>query len=931
MIKLLAIDDNKNNLLALKALLEDLLDDCIVLTSQSAVEGIEMAKKHNPDTIFLDVIMPEMDGYKTCEILKSDESTESIPVILLTALMTDTNSKIKGLEAGAEAFLAKPIDTSELIAQARAMIRIKQAEEKLRIKKQSLEHEVISQTKKLDDTNRDYKNILENIGEGIGKLDEKNNFTYINTVGAEIFGYPKKTLLKEKLKNILSKDMYKIVMQQTSMTEPGKSAKFYIKTITKKGIEKTLYVTAMPEFDNNGNYAGASGIFRDVTKNLRDEKLLKKQFELAKISSATNNINLIAKALLEFAIDADDLDSGGVYMRDKMNREFKLVTSAGISDEFLNAVSSFGFSKIQQQMSETSEMFFCMFNDLPLYKEIKVNEGLKAVGIVPITHNDSLIAILIVASHKFEKISENTKQSVNYLAAQLNSAFKRIIVEQENIANIAKYKSLVEGTKDAILTIRKGIITDCNQALCKMLGYKSKSTFIGKSPLNFTTNQIIGGINPTKKGIEAIEETLKNNFYEFEWVLKKANGELLWVEARLSLFSTGRQRFISVILRDLSVQREKEEEIRKFKTITDEAHYGCAMTDLKGKLIYLNKAFADMHTYKIEALLNKNIKILQGNTSNSNLSDLINQILDRGHLESTEIWNSTKDGKQFPALLNGMLIKDENNTPSYISYTIIDISEIKQYESDIRKALSKAEESDKLKAAFLASISHELRTPLNAVIGFSQLLSSDLENEEVDLYSNLIYESGLHLKEIVDDIFYFTMVKSGQEKLNLSKINPSLLIAEVHKLSLEIKENTKKEDINIKLELPEEKPLLISDNLKIIHVFKQLIRNAFKFTKKGTIKIGFEAGNQDYIIFFVKDTGIGIPEEKIDIIFEFFRQADDALSRQYEGTGMGLALTKKLLEMLNGHIWVESQVNKGSAFYFKIPLKPQNDEGLTYQ
>lgn len=925
MIKLLAIDDNKNNLLTLKALLEDLLDNCIVLTAQSAAEGIKLAKKNNPDTIILDVIMPDLDGFQTCKILKTDKATESIPVILLTALMTDKASKIRGLEAGAEAFITKPIDTSELIAQTRAMVRIKQAEDKLRIKKQSLEKEIITQSKKLNDTNRDYKNILENIGEGIGKLDKKNNFTYINTIGAEIFGYPKKTLLHEKLKNILSKDMYKTVMEQTSMTESGKSTKFYIKTITKKGVEKTLFVTAMPEFDNEGNYNGASGIFRDVTKVLRDEQLLSKQFELAKISSATNNIKLIAKALLEFAIDADDLDSGGVYMRDKMNRKFKLASSIGISDEFLKAVSSFDFSKIQQQAAENKDMFYCMFNDLPLYKEIKVNEGLKAVGIVPITHNDSLVAVLIVASHKFKEISNETKQSVNYLVAQLNSAFKRIIVEQESIANIAKYKSLVEGTKDAILTIRKGIITDCNQALCKMLGYNSKSAFIGKSPLNFTINKNIGGINPTQKATEAIQETLKNNFYEFEWILKKANGELLWVEARLSLFSTGRQRFISVILRDLSVQREREEEIRKFKTITDEAHYGCAMTNLKGKIIYINKAFAEMHAYDIDSLKNKNIKILQGKPPNDYFAELNKNLLERGYLESTEVWNSSRKGDQFPALLNGMLIKDENNVPSYISYTIIDISELKKYESDIKNALSKAEESDKLKAAFLASISHELRTPLNAVIGFSQILSSNLQHEEVDLYSKLIYESGLHLKEIVDDIFYFTMVKSGQEKLNFSDINPALLIAEVHKMALDIRENVKKEDIKIKLEIPEEKIVLNSDKIKIIHVFKQLIRNAFKFTKKGEIKIGFIDENEDSIIFFVSDTGIGIPEEKINIIFEFFRQVDDALSRQYEGTGMGLALTKKLLEMLNGNIWVESKVNNGSKFYFKIPLKPHNE------
>ncbi|PLX11033.1 MAG: hypothetical protein C0598_09050 [Marinilabiliales bacterium] len=917
---LLAIDDNKNNLLSLKSLLIEAIPDCNVITARSGSEGVKLAKKHKPDTIILDVIMPELDGFETCKILKTDELTKSIPVILLTALLTDTKSKIKGLEAGAEAFLSKPIDSSELIAQTRAMIRIKKAEEELQKKKTKLENEIQSQGKILEESNREYKNIIENIGEGIGKLDSKNKFTFINNKGAEIFGYPKDYLLNESLKKILSDDMYKVVLEKTSKVKPGNSSKFYIKTTTKLGAEKTLFVTAMPEFDNKGEYLGASGIFSDVTKAIRDEKLLKKQFDLASISSATNDIKVISQALLESALDSDDLDSGVIYMRDRLDLSYNRIFSIGLSNDFLASTSSLDFDALKENYNK-KDVFYCAEDNLPIYNEIKVKEGLKAIGIIPISNDDKVISIIIVASHDVERISKETKKTVQFLVNQLNSAFKRIILEQENIANIAKYKSLVEGTKDAILTIRKGKITDCNQALCTMLGYKSKSVFIGKSPLNFTTNKIIAGINPIESGVEAIQETLKHGFYEFEWILENKKGEKLWVEARLSLVNTGKQRFISVILRDLTKHKEREAEIHKFKTITDKANYGCAMTDINGKLIYVNKAFADMHNYKSETLLNKNINIVQCEFSQDYFKNIDNKLLKKGYLESTEVWHKTSNNEEFPALLNGMLFKDDNNLPSYISYTIIDISKIKQYETDIKKALAQAKESDQVKASFLASISHELRTPLNAVIGFSQILNSNLQDEEIDLYSKLIYESGLHLKEIVDDIFYFTMVKSGQEKLNNSNIKPSLLVAAAHKIALEIRENSKKEDIKIKLLIPEKEEVIFSDENKILHVFKQLVRNAFKFTQKGEITIGFDYEKQKKAVtFFIKDTGIGIPSEKKDIIFEFFRQADEALSRQYEGTGMGLALTKKLIEMLDGHIWVDSELEKGSTFYFNIPL-----------
>ncbi len=143
---ILGIDDNQDNLLSLSALLKSMIPGCRVVTAISGSHGIEKAKTENPDTILLDIHMPVMDGFETCRILKSDPETKHIPVILLTAVLTDSDSRVKGLEIGAEAFLAKPIDKFELTAQINAMVRIKYAEDTLRNKSENLEQQVAKRT-----------------------------------------------------------------------------------------------------------------------------------------------------------------------------------------------------------------------------------------------------------------------------------------------------------------------------------------------------------------------------------------------------------------------------------------------------------------------------------------------------------------------------------------------------------------------------------------------------------------------------------------------------------------------------------------------------------------------------------------------------------------------------------------------------------------
>ncbi len=189
MIKILTIDDKKDNLITMSALLKNLIPGCTVITAQSGAEGIKKAKAELPDTILLDIKMPEMDGFEVCKRLKSDENTKGIPVIMITAVKTDTESCIKGLETGADSFIAKPIDGTELVAQVNVALRIKKAEDLLRRERDLLEETVQERTKELRKSEAKYRELVQNANSIILRRDVKGNITFFNEFAQKFLGY----------------------------------------------------------------------------------------------------------------------------------------------------------------------------------------------------------------------------------------------------------------------------------------------------------------------------------------------------------------------------------------------------------------------------------------------------------------------------------------------------------------------------------------------------------------------------------------------------------------------------------------------------------------------------------------------------------------------------------------------------------------------
>jgi len=260
----------------------------------------------------------------------------------------------------------------------------------------------------------------------------------------------------------------------------------------------------------------------------------------------------------------------------------------------------------------------------------------------------------------------------------------------------------------------------------------------------------------------------------------------------------------------------------------------------------------------------------------------------------------------------------------FISHQISLFIQRKRADGEIKAALLKAEESDRLKSAFLATMNHELRTPLNHILGFSELILSEVMPEDNRSFASSIYSSGKHLLAIIEDVFDLALAEQTNVKLRLQTFRLMDQFME-NKSSFDhiLQSSGKAEQIQLIFK-PDTRLLakyLTVDRSKVNQVLINLFRNAVKFTKIGTIEFGYQSNEPGKLTFFIKDTGIGIPKEKQAVIFEFFRQGDDSRTRVYGGIGIGLAIAQKITKILKGELSVISEPEKGSAFYLTVPVE----------
>ena len=335
--------------------------------------------------------------------------------------------------------------------------------------------------------------------------------------------------------------------------------------------------------------------------------------------------------------------------------------------------------------------------------------------------------------------------------------------------------------------------------------------------------------------------------------------------------------------------------------------------------VLVNKAVEENMGWKREDMIGKNESDLFPKEIAKILLEQGQAVLDTNTIFQQEETLPTKNGlrifntKKFPIL-------DHNGIPKFLLGVTEDITAKKAAENELIDAKEKAEESNRLKIAFLQNISHEIRTPMNAICGFTSLMMEpDLSMEQKANYSSIIRSSCDQLLTIITDVLTISSVETKQMKINIQEVNLNQLMDELThifkptatSLSLEFENTT---------DIPENQAYVLTDRTKLTQILSNLATNALKFTKEGSIEMNCHLEN-DAIAFFVKDTGIGFNPEIKETIFERFRQANDEINKKYGGTGLGLAISKAFVELLGGQIGVESQSGKGSTFHFSLPYK----------
>jgi hypothetical protein len=485
-----------------------------------------------------------------------------------------------------------------------------------------------------------------------------------------------------------------------------------------------------------------------------------------------------------------------------------------------------------------------------------------------------------------------------------------------------KFRSILENSADAIfITDTQGKYIYTNKEVTQMLGFTSEE-MKSKTILDLTPK------SQADKYLKLFMEVLNEGKVFAEIELLKKDSNFISTDLNAVLLPGGT---IYGSCRDITERKQSEDAIlhdqRLLRTLIDNIPDLIYVKDIECRKVIANIADIRNIGYETE-------EEVQGKTDLELFSEDIGR---RGYADDKEVINSgvpifeheenfvDKRGIIHWFVTSKIPLFDKDGKITGLVGIGHDITRRKSVDEELIKAKEKAEESDRLKSAFLANMSHEIRTPMNGILGFTELLKEpNLSTDDQQDFIQTIQASGERMLNTINNIVNVSKIESGLMNVVIDETNINKKIEFTYKF---FKPEVEKKGLQFvfKNGLPTDDAVIRTDNEKVYGVLTNLIKNAIKFTLEGSIEFGYEKKGT-FLEFYVKDTGVGIPNNLHQTVFERFRQGSNDLNRLYEGSGLGLSIAKSYIEMLGGKIWVESDQGKGSTFYFTIPYNPVLEE-----
>eukprot|EP01029_Cantina_marsupialis_P024232 TRINITY_DN617_c1_g1_i4.p2 TRINITY_DN617_c1_g1~~TRINITY_DN617_c1_g1_i4.p2 ORF type:complete len:945 (+),score=97.47 TRINITY_DN617_c1_g1_i4:21618-24452(+) len=563
-------------------------------------------------------------------------------------------------------------------------------------------------------------------------------------------------------------------------------------------------------------------------------------------------------------------------------------------------------------------------------------ENLLAHSISELNETYSKLQSEIKEREKGEETIREQYQEIHEYSEQLrlfNERLEERVSERTTAlaASEEKYRNLINGSTDIILVIEylgdgTAKLIEANDTACILLGY-TKDELLKLSLQDFVEDLTDNYI------IESIKRLTREKQFTTEQVFVSKYGKKTPMEAVNQLVTLQGKHVILSTARDITERKHAQQIIiqseRRLKKMIYKSPLPVVITDNNRDIEYFNDKFIELFGYTLNDIKTSNEwykNCYPDEEYRRMVKESWRKAIEKAKNEKTDIEKqifhiTTKSGEKrhceffmVPLDTSSMII-------------INDITNISNTQQELLEAKEKAEESDRLKSAFLANMSHEIRTPMNGIIGFADMLRKpEITKEQHNIYIDIIYKSSNQLLKIINDILDISKLDAGQTLVKETQCSINVVLDELHmKFS---KENISDNEIEFRVTktLPNDKTLVVTEERKLRQVLSNLLNNAFKFTSSGSIEFGYKLLHDEFLEFYVKDTGIGIQKEKQDIIFERFRQVEESFTRKYGGTGLGLAISKGFVELMGGKIRMETMEDEGTTFYFTIPYKPVDKE-----
>ncbi|MBI5809367.1 MAG: PAS domain S-box protein [Ignavibacteriales bacterium] len=862
-LKILFVDDNPDDV---KILLHQIKKEFVVVDRVVDDKNsfmLELAT-FGPDIIISDYSMPSFTGMDALKL--KQKSFPYIPFILVTGSINEETA-VECIKNGADDYILK--NRLERLNSA-----ITSAIEKRQTQLDKIEAE------------EKYKNVFENSLIGLYRTTPDGKIILANQTLVKMLGFDSfdelanRNLEVEGFEPNYPRSVFKDLMEKQERIIGLESA-----WTRKDG--STIYVRESTKAvkDGYGNIKYYDGVVEDVTERVIAQQKLEKQF------STLNSIINSPNDIIIFSLDRNYCYTS---FNELHKKEMKKVWNADI-EVGMNMLDLMTIPELRKLAKESMDR---VFNGERIHE---VQEQ-KNMGIFyefnwnPIydAHNNIIGLSVFIHDITDKKILElDIRKKTEQLETIFNTTYDGICVTDKD---------------EKIVLV--------NPRFSELLGYENDEL------INKYFKELVDP-NFYDLYIQKRSERKQGEKDTFEIQLLRNDGSQIWLLVSASPYFDDDGNFNGSfgMFTDISEIKKTETELRKFFTAVEQNSSDIMITDVDANIEYVNPRFTELTGYTKEEVIGRNPRFLKsGNKSKEEYEQMWN-ILTSGKSWHGEFLNKKKNGELYwESAIISPIVNEKGIITNYIAIKD-DITNQKKMIDELIKAKEKAEEMNRVKANFFANMSHELRTPFVGILGFAEILAETVTDPEALSMVNSIIKSGKRLTDTLNKILSLSKLEFNEIQPIFQPVKINELLNDTYNLFIN---SFDKSLINYKLQLLPKELKIKTDEKLLRGILINLINNAIKYTPKGEISVSAKTimrEGKNFLQLVVSDTGIGIPKDKQAVIFEPFRQASEGINRSYEGTGLGLTIVRKYVDLLNGTIKLNSDIGLGTTITIELPFK----------